>query len=111
MRRIICLMLVLVLCVSMTGVAFASAVKSPGQGGEAPSVPEGGDKPTAPEGGGEVDPTTPDQEESTTPTVPGGEEPPKTGDRSAVGLWLLLMLLALVAMVVILVLDYKYMRR
>ena len=109
MRRIICLMLVLVLCVSMTGVAFASAVKSPGQGGEAPSVPEGGDKPTAPEGGGEVNPTTPDQD-VTTPTTPG-EEPPKTGDRSAVGLWLLLMLLALVAMVVILVMDYKYMRR
>ena len=108
MRRIICLMLVLVLCVSMTGVAFASAVKSPGQGGEAPTVPDGGGgQPTTPDhGGGEVEPTTPD-----TPTTPGGEEPPKTGDRSAVGLWLLLMLLALVAMVVILVLDYKYMRR
>ena len=107
MRRIICLMLVLVLCVSMTGVAFASAVKSPGQGGEAPTVPDGGGgQPTTPDGGGEVEPTTPD-----TPTTPGGEEPPKTGDRSAVGLWLLLMLLALVAMVVILVLDHKYMRR
>lgn len=109
MRRIICLMLVLVLCVSMTGVAFASAVNSPGQGGEAPSIPDGGGtNPTTPGDGGDVTPTTPDE---TTPSTPGGEEPPKTGDTSAVELWLLVMVLALVAMIVILVLDRKYTRK
>ena len=40
MRKIICLLLVLALCVGLCGTVFA-AVNSPGQGGEAPTVPGG----------------------------------------------------------------------
>ena len=40
MRNIICLLLVLVLCMSMTCTAFA-AVSSPGQDGSAPTQPGG----------------------------------------------------------------------
>lgn len=96
MRRVICMLLVLALCMGLVGTVFAAAVSSPGQGGSAPTVPDQG----------EDDATTTPSEDETTPTSPG--EPPKTGDRTAVGIWLLVMILALLAMITILILDYKY---
>ena len=90
MRKIICLLLVLALCVGLCGTVFA-AVNSPGQGGEAPTVP-GGDV-----GGGSGGGNS------------GGK--PETGDNAAMGTWLMVMLAALVALVIVVVCYFKFMKK
>ena len=78
MRKMICLLLVLALCMSLTCTVFA-AVSSPGQDGSAPTNPD--------------------------------DNVPATGDHAPVGMWLLVMLLALVALVIMIVYYYKEMKR
>ena len=101
MRKIICLLLVLALCVGLCGTVYA-AVNSPGQGGEAPTVP-GGDVGGG-DGGGSGD-------------VGGGDGggnsggKPETGDNAAMGTWLLVMLAALVALVIVVVCYFKFMKK
>lgn len=66
MKRVICMLLALVLCLSLPIVAFA-ATNSPANNGAAPTVP------------GSI---------------------PKTGDAFAMNTWLIIMVLALLALVV-----------
>lgn len=94
MRKIICLLLVLALCVGLCGTVFA-AVNSPGQGGEAPTVP-GGDVGGG-DGGGSGGGNS------------GGK--PETGDNAQMSTWLMVMLAALVALVIVVVCYFKFMKK
>ena len=94
MRKIICLLLVLALCVGLCGTVFA-AVNSPGQGGEAPTVP-GGDVGGG-DGGGSGGGNS------------GGK--PETGDNAQMSTWLMVMLVALVALVIVVVCYFQFMKK
>lgn len=88
MRRFISLLLVLVLCVSLTCTVFATA-SSPGQGGEAPTLPGGA---TSPPGG-------------------SGGDVPDTGDTASMGMWLLVLLLAVLALLAVVLCYRKFMKQ
>lgn len=77
MKRIICMLLVLVLCMYLPCTAFA--VSSPGQSGSAPTVPS--------------------------------TDNPKTGDSFAMYTWIIVMVLALLALVAVVIFYRKAMKK
>lgn len=81
MRRLVCFLLVLALCVSLSCTVFA-AVISPGQDGSAPTIP--------------------DKDDSNVP---------ETGDNASLSAWLLVMVLALVVLVGLIVWYCKFMKK
>lgn len=93
MKRVICLMLVLAFCLSFSCTVFAASndnesdfVVSPGESG----TPEETTEPT-------TAPTT----------APSTGSNPQTGDNSAIGLWIGLMVFAVVALAVVAVIYRK----
>lgn len=91
MKKFICLLLVLVFCLSFASVAFAAEGAADDSFVDSPED-------TAPTGDGGID-----SDDDSQTTVPAGtidsDGNPKDGDSSAIGLWIGLMLLAAAALV------------